>query len=221
MPGMSHLLAYWYHFAIMFEALFILTTIDSGTRVGRFLLAEFLARVYKPFARPDWVPGAVISTALIVLAWGYFIYTGSINTIWPMFGVANQLLACVALAVATTILINMGKTRYTWVTLMPLAFLATNTFYGGFLNIRDNFWPRTLSPVAAVQTQGYVLSICTAIMIVLAIVILISAVAKWVSVLTERARSPCRARADVRWLRSFLDGVRQFFVLSYNQPPPC
>ena len=100
-------------------------------------------------------------------------------------GVANQLLACVALAVATTILIGMGKARYTWVTLMPFAFLATNTFYGGFLNIRDNYWPKTSSPIAAVQTQGYVLSICTAIMIVLAIVILISTVSKWVSLLSN------------------------------------
>jgi carbon starvation protein len=187
-PGMSHLLAYWYHFAIMFEALFILTTIDSGTRVGRFILAEFMARAYQPFARPDWIPGAVISTAAIVLAWGYFIYTGSIDTIWPMFGVANQLLGCVALAVATTILINTGKARYTWVTLTPMAFLATNTFYGGFLNIRDNFWPKTFSPEAAVQTQGYVLSICTAIMIVLALVILLSAFSKWFGVLSGAQR---------------------------------
>jgi carbon starvation protein len=188
LPGMSHLLAYWYHFAIMFEALFILTTIDSGTRVARFILAEFLARAYKPFARADWLPGAVISTGAIVFAWGYFIYTGSIDTIWPMFGVANQLLGCVALAVATTILINMGKARYTWVTLMPMSFLATNTFYGGFLNIRDNYWPRTFSPVASVQTQGYILSICTAIMIVLALVILFSAFAKWFGVLSGPQR---------------------------------
>jgi carbon starvation protein len=187
-PGMSHLLAYWYHFAIMFEALFILTTIDSGTRVGRFILAEFLARAYQPFARPDWLPGAMISTALIVLSWGYFIFTGSIDTIWPMFGVANQLLGCVALAVATSILINTGKARYTWVTLMPMSFLAVNTFYGGFLNIRDNFWPKTLSPLAAVQTQGYVLTICTAIMIVLATVILVSAFAKWFGVLSGAQR---------------------------------
>jgi carbon starvation protein len=187
-PGMSHLLAYWYHFAIMFEALFILTTIDSGTRVGRFILAEFLARVYQPFARPDWIPGAVISTGTLVLAWGYFIYTGSIDTIWPMFGVANQLLACVALAVVTTILFNTGKARYTWVTLAPMAFLATNTFYGGYLNIRDNFWPKTFSPDPAVATQGYVLSICTAIMIVLALVILFSAFSKWFGVLSGAQR---------------------------------
>jgi carbon starvation protein len=94
----------------------------------------------------------------------------------------------VALAVATTILINTGKARYTWVTLMPMAFLATNTFYGGFLNIRDNFWPKTFSPEAVVQTQGYVLSICTAIMIVLALVILLAAFSKWFSVLSGAQR---------------------------------
>jgi carbon starvation protein len=185
LPGMTGLLSYWYHFAIMFEALFILTTIDSGTRVGRFILQEALGRIYKPFARPDWIPGASIATALLVVAWGYFIYTGNISTIWPMFGVANQLLGCVALAVATTILINMGKTKYTWVTVIPLAFLAVNTLYGGFLNIRDNFWPLTSRPDAAIVTQGYILSICTAIMIVLALVVLGSAVAKWVSVLSN------------------------------------
>ncbi|MBI3261788.1 MAG: carbon starvation protein A, partial [Acidobacteria bacterium] len=108
LPGMSGLMAYWYHFAIMFEALFILTTIDAGTRVGRFLLQEFVGRLWKPFARPEWLPGSLISTSLMVLAWAYFIWTGSINTIWPMFGIANQLLGAVALAVGTTILINMG-----------------------------------------------------------------------------------------------------------------
>jgi carbon starvation protein len=184
LPGMQGLLSYWYHFAIMFEALFILTTIDSGTRVGRFILQEALGRIYKPFARQDWLPGASISTALLVLAWGYFIYTGNISTIWPMFGVANQLLGCVALAVATTILINMGKTKYTWVTVMPLLFLATNTLYGGFLNIRDNFWPLTSRPDSALVTQGYILSICTGIMIVLALVVLGAAIAKWASVLS-------------------------------------
>ena len=92
-------MAYWYHFAIMFEALFILTTIDAGTRVGRFLLQEFLGRVYAPFSNTGWIPGSIISTSLIVLGWGYFIYTGSVNTIWPMFGVANQLLGVVALSI--------------------------------------------------------------------------------------------------------------------------
>ena len=93
LPGMSGLMDYWYHFAIMFEALFILTVIDAGTRVGRFLIGELLGRAIPPLARPDWIPGACITTTLLVLAWGYFIWTGSISTIWPMFGVANQLLA--------------------------------------------------------------------------------------------------------------------------------
>jgi carbon starvation protein len=192
LPGMSALLAYWYHFAIMFEALFILTTIDSGTRVGRFLLQEALGKVYKPFAQPTWLPGSVLATVVIVLAWGYFIYTGSINTIWPMFGVANQLLGCVALAVATTIIIKAGQLRYSWVTIAPLIFLAVNTLYGGFLNIRDNFWPLTNRPDSALNVQGYVLSICTAVMIVLALIILGSAITKWINALSN-ARRPVGA----------------------------
>ena len=192
LPGMQGLLAYWYHFAIMFEALFILTTIDSGTRVGRFLLQEALGKVYAPFARTDWLPGGFIATGLLVGAWGYFIYTGQIDTIWPMFGVANQLLGCVALAVATTVLINTGKARYTWVTIGPLIFLAINTFYGGFLNIRDNYWPKAMSDVSSVSTQGYILSICTALLMVLAVVILVSAVSKWSSLLSN-GRAPVPA----------------------------
>jgi carbon starvation protein len=194
LPGMSSLLAYWYHFAIMFEALFILTTIDSGTRVGRFLLQEALGRVYAPFANPSWMPGAMIATALIVGSWGYFIYTGQIDTIWPMFGVANQLLGCIALAVATTILFAQGKARYTWVTIAPFLFLATNTLYGGFLNIRDNFWPKAMSPVPAVSTQGWVLTVCTSIMLVLAVIVLISAFARWSSLISN-GREPLPAES--------------------------
>ncbi len=185
LPGMTGLLAYWYHFAIMFEALFILTTIDSGTRVGRFILQEFLGKLFPPFARPDWMPGALIATALIVAPWAYFIYTGEINTIWPMFGVANQLLGCVALATITTILFSSGKTRYAWVTLMPLSFLAVNTLYGGFLNVRDNYWPLATGPDPATHVQGYILSICTSTMIVLALIILGSAVGKWVTIFSN------------------------------------
>ena len=113
LPGMNGLLAYWYHFAIMFEALFILTTIDSGTRVGRFILSGGHGQGVRPFAQPNWLPGACSPRRCSSSPWGYFIYTGNINTIWPMFGVANQLLGCVALAVATTILINTGKAKYT------------------------------------------------------------------------------------------------------------
>ncbi|MEO8678221.1 MAG: carbon starvation protein A [Vicinamibacterales bacterium] len=188
LPGMKGLLAYWYHFAIMFEALFILTTIDSGTRVGRFLIQDFMGKAYKPLANPDNFFGGALATALLVGSWGYFIYTGQINTIWPMFGVANQLLASIALAVATTILINSGMVRYVWVTLVPFAFLATNTLYGGFLNVRDNYYPLAVGANAARNTEGWILTICTTIMMVLAVIVLGAALQKWMSVLGGSGR---------------------------------
>jgi carbon starvation protein len=183
LPGMQGLLAYWYHFAIMFEALFILTTIDSGTRVGRFLLQEFMGRAYKPLADHNNIFAGSLATLIMVFSWVYFIYTGQINTIWPMFAVGNQLLAAVALAVATSILINLGRTKYIWVTLLPLSFLSVNTLYGGFLNIRDNYYPLAVGANAARNMEGWILTVCTAVMIVLAVVILGAAVQKWLSVL--------------------------------------
>jgi carbon starvation protein len=186
-PGMRGLMAYWYHFAIMFEALFILTTIDAGTRVARFVLQEFVGRAWTPFARPDWVPASIFSTALVVLAWGYFIWTGTIDTIWPMFGIANQLLGGVALAVGTTILINTGRARYAWVTIVPLAFVATTTLSAGYMSVRDNFWPRAVGPNPALHVQGYVDTICTIIMMVCVVVILVSAARRWLLVLTGRS----------------------------------
>ncbi len=183
LPGMSGLMAYWYHFAIMFEALFILTTIDAGTRVGRFLLQEFLGRAYQPFSNPAWVPGSIISTAAIVFSWGYFIYTGSVDTIWPMFGVANQLLGVVALSVGTTVIINMGKARYAWITAAPLSLLAVNTLWGAFLNIRDNYYPMAVGANEAVHLQGWVLTSSSVIIIVCALVILGAAIRKWATLL--------------------------------------
>src|SRR5262245_48197286 len=186
-PGMRGLMAYWYHFAIMFEALFILTTIDAGTRVARFVLQEFVGRAWKPFARPNWVPASIVSTTVVVLAWGYFIWTGTIDTIWPMFGIANQLLGGVALAVGTTILINIGRAKYAWVTVVPLAFVATTTLSAGYMSVRDNFWPRAIGPNPALHVQGYVDTICTIIMMVCVVVILLSAARRWLQVLTGRA----------------------------------
>lgn len=183
LPGMQSLLAYWYHFAIMFEALFILTTIDSGTRVGRFLLQEFMGRAYAPFARTDNMLGGAIATSIMVFSWGYFIYTGQIATIWPLFAVGNQLLASVALAVCTSILINMGRTKYIWVTLVPLLFLGTNTLYGGYLNITGNYYPLAIGANTARNTEGWILTICTTVMMTLAVIILGAAVQKWISVL--------------------------------------
>src|SRR3954469_11474981 len=166
LPGMRGLMDYWYHFAIMFEALFILTTIDAGTRVGRFLLQEFVGRFYEPFGRKEWLPGSITASAAIVLAWSYFIWNGSINTIWPMFGIANQLLAAVALAVATTIIINMGRARYAWVTAIPLAFVSVTTLTAGVLSVRDNFWPTAIGPDPSKHFQGYLDTILTIIMMV-------------------------------------------------------
>ena len=197
LPGMRGLMAYWYHFAIMFEAVFILTTIDSGTRIGRFLLQEFGGRVWKPFARTDWLPGSIISTVLIVLAWGYFIWTGNISTVWPMFGVANQLLAVVAFAVGTTLVINMGRAKYAWVTFLPLCFLTVTTLTAGFLNIRDSYWPMAIGPDPTLTTQGYVNSICTGIMMLLSIIILIATSHRSLSVLTGKVPALSPAAAEV------------------------
>jgi carbon starvation protein len=183
---MRGLMDYWYHFAIMFEALFILTTIDTGTRVARFLVQEFFGQFYAPMAKQEWLPGSVVSTLLVVSAWGYFIWTGSISTIWPMFGIANQLLASVALAVGTTIMINSGKARYAWVTLLPLSFVAITTLTAGVLSVRTNFWPMAIGPNESQHFQGYLNTTLTIMMMVSVIVILCNAAWRWMQVLTGR-----------------------------------
>ena len=153
LPGMHTLVSYWYHYAVMFEALFILTTVDAGTRAARYLLQELLGKVAAPFANPKWLPGILISTGIIVSSWGYLIYTGSITTIWPLFGTGNQLLATIALAIGTVYLVNNGKLRYAWTTAIPMVFVGITTFTAAVLSITTIFWPLTLVP--ATRVQGY------------------------------------------------------------------
>ncbi|HLN97345.1 MAG TPA: carbon starvation CstA family protein [Pyrinomonadaceae bacterium] len=194
-PGLRGLMKYWYHFAIMFEALFILTTIDTGTRVARFLVGEFGGRFYQKLEEPNWLPGSVITSALVVTAWGAFIWSGSISTIWPMFGIANQLLAAVALCVATTIIINSGRAKYSWVTLLPLSFVGTTTFVAGWKSITDIFWPLLQKPETA--TLGYVNTVLTAIIMAAAVIIFIDSIRRWFgmgkrpeSIMLAEANSP-------------------------------
>jgi len=189
LPGMKTLIAYWYHFAIMFEALFVLTTIDTGTRVGRFLLQEFVGKVWAPFARPAWLPGAVIASFAIVAGWSYFILTGSISTIWPMFGIANQLLAATALAVGTTVLMREAKKPiYALVTLAPLLFVGTTTLTAGVQAIQQMYLPLLKSP--ATHTLGMVNSVLTALLLAGVVAILIGSAMRWASLLKSRRAQP-------------------------------
>jgi carbon starvation protein len=183
LPGLERLMSFWYHFAIMFEALFILTTIDAGTRVARFMVQEFGGRFWKPFERTDWLPGSIIATTLVVASWGYFLWTGNISTIWPMFGTANQLLAAVALCVTTSVIINSGKEKYVWITVVPMVFVAATTLTAGVLNITDNFLPLTARP--ATMVTGYVNITLTAIMIVCAVLVLWEGLRRWYGVIVK------------------------------------
>ena len=141
-PGLDHLMNYWYHFCIMFEALFIMTIIDAGTRVGRYMLQELIGRVWPKFGDPHWIPGGIMASAMISGAWGYIVLQGSLSTIWPIFGVSNQLLAIITLAISSVVICSLGKARYIWVTAIPWAFLTVVIFWADFLNMFEIYLPK-------------------------------------------------------------------------------
>lgn len=167
----EHLMQYWYQFAIMFEALFILTTIDAGTRVGRYILQDFLGRyIHKAFKNIHWWPGVLISSVIISFAWGYLLYGGNVASIWPIFGVSNQLLGVLALAIGTTLILRNGKKMiYAWTTIVPLIYLTVTVFTAGIWSLIHNYMP----------SHDYLKSALIILMLILAAIILIDSVIKW------------------------------------------
>jgi carbon starvation protein len=175
-PGLEKLMSYWYHFAIMFEALFILTIIDAGTRIARYVTQEILSRIYRPFGLTSWtLPGNILSSLFVVFAWGYFVYTGSVSTIWPMFGTANQLLGTIALAIGTSYIINHSKPKYAWITIVPMTFVGVTT---GTLNIKNLFIPQVME--ASTRIQGSVNLVLTLVIMASLVIILADSVPRWV-----------------------------------------
>src|SRR5438094_7810847 len=185
LPGMAGLMAYWYQFALLVEALFILPTIDAGTRVARYLVQEIGGRAYGPLRRINWWPAVIASSAAVVGAWGYLIATGSISTIWPMFGAANQLLGMLALCVGTTVLIKMRKARYLWVTAVPMVFVAAVTLTGAY-QLFFLCVAKAGATTGSDQALPLVLdAILVAVVAVLAIIVLADSTRKWYGYLVQ------------------------------------
>jgi carbon starvation protein len=230
--GGPRLLSIWYHFAIMFEALFILTVLDAGTRVGRFMVQELAGKVWKPLGRTGWMPGILFSSGLIVAAWGYFLYQGvldplgGVDLLWPIFGIANQLLAAVALVVATTILLKMGRLKWIWVTLVPTAWLITATMTASFQKVFSSNpaigllsnasglsekMAGGLIPAAKIaETHRLIFNrrfdaVVTAILAIMILVLIVEALLQWYLILSRR-REPVLHESPyvaTRWAADF------------------
>jgi carbon starvation protein len=172
-PFMKGLMAYWYHFAIMFEAVFILTAVDTGTRVGRFFLQEMLGHVVPKFQEKRWWPGILITSFIFTSAWGYLVYTGDITTIWPLFGMSNQLLAASGLIIGTTMILRMNKAKYAWITAVPGIFMVFVTMIAGYQSIVGNYLPKQL----------YLLTVMAIIVMALMAIVIVGAIRKWYELL--------------------------------------
>jgi carbon starvation protein len=185
-PGMGHLMAYWYHFAIMFEAVFILTALETGTRVARYLFQDVAGRVWAPLGSTTnmWSVGVV--GAIVCLAWGFLLATGSIETIWPLFGVSNQLLAVIALAVGTTFLLRTRPAPYALVTAVPLAFLTVTTMTAGVLNTFRYLSPAYITDKGPLV--GYLDGILSIVLLLLVATILLDSFRRWAWILAARRR---------------------------------
>jgi carbon starvation protein len=209
--GGQALMAIWYHFAIMFEALFILTVLDAGTRVARFMVQDALGHVWKPMGRTSWYPSILANSAFIVAAWGYFLWQGvkdplgGINSLWPLFGIANQSLAIVALGVATTIIIKMGRARYAAVTFLPLVWLVAVTFSASYYKVFDPN-PRIgflaharlleAGPASAMTSRlifnDRLDAVVTGVLVCLIAVIVVESAREWLRVLSGRKTATVR-----------------------------
>lgn len=175
-PFMENLMAYWYHFAIMFEAVFILTAVDAGTRVGRFFLQEMMGKVWPKFADKNWVPGVIITSALFTGSWGYLVYSGDIGSIWPLFGICNQLLASVTLLIGTTVILRMNKAKYAWVTGVPGVLMTFITFWAGIWLIVNQYLP----------AKQYLLVTLSILVMVLMVFVIFGTIKRWLELLSIR-----------------------------------
>ncbi|MGD0828662.1 MAG: carbon starvation protein A [Desulfobaccales bacterium] len=176
-PFMKHLMGYWYHFAIMFEAVFILTAVDTGTRVGRFFLQEMIGQFFPKFLERGWWPGIFITSAIFVSSWGYLVITGNIGTIWPLFGMSNQLLASSGLIIGTTMIIRMNKAKYAWITAVPGIAMAFVTLYAGYLLLVGTYLPNGM----------YLLATLAMVIMILMVVVFVGTFRKWAELLKIKA----------------------------------
>ncbi len=170
-PFMKGLMGYWYHFAIMFEAVFILTAVDTGTRVGRFFLQEMIGAFIPKFDDKRWWPGVIVTSAIFTGAWGYLVYTGDISTIWPLFGMSNQLLASSGLIIGTTMLIRMNKAKYAWLTAVPGMIMASITMYAGYLQVTGTY--------LKVGKENYLLATMAIVIMCLMVIVFVGAFRRW------------------------------------------